>query len=475
MELDDLQIRIEADAANASNAINKLVNGLTRLGKSVSNVDSSKLQNISTGIRNVSDAVTGFKGDKSKDFAALARSIGKLSSIDTNSLYSTSSAMKNLASGMSGMSGINVSGVLGVADALQKLGGVKATTGTENLIKIKDDLANFVKGLNSIGSVSFDVNSLATLLTAINKLGGKSITQGTANLPTLSAQLQNLVRQMNNIGSLSFDTSSLSQLVMAISKLGGSSIARAVANMPALEKSLSSLLTTLSAMPPISTNVIQMTNALANLASQGSKVGTASKQIKNSFDKVSSSSKKTTNSVTSLAAAFGKFYASYFFVIRGIKSLWKSIEGTTDYIEAFNYYAVAFNKIGTEWAGDFEKYGKELGYKTAEEYSASFAERVNEKLGKMSGLNVNIESGLLEESRMKNLGLNIQEITQYASQLASVTNSLGQTGETTTAVAKSMTMLAGDISSLFNVDFETVANNLQSGLIGQSRAEFLVA
>lgn len=33
-----------------------------------------------------------------------------------------------------------------------------------------------------------------------------------------------------------------------------------------------------------------------------------------------------------------------------------------------------------------------------------------------------------------------------------------------------MTMLAGDISSLFNVDYSTVAQNLQSGLIGQSRA-----
>ena len=33
-----------------------------------------------------------------------------------------------------------------------------------------------------------------------------------------------------------------------------------------------------------------------------------------------------------------------------------------------------------------------------------------------------------------------------------------------------MTMLAGDISSLFNVDYSQVAQNLQSGLIGQSRA-----
>lgn len=156
----------------------------------------------------------------------------------------------------------------------------------------------------------------------------------------------------------------------------------------------------------------------------------------------------------------------HFLVIRGIKSLWKSIEGTTDYIEAFNYYAVSFGKIASEWSGDFEKYG----YDSADAYAESFTDRVNKKLNKMSGLKVDIEKGLLVESGVKNLGLNIQEITQYASQLASVTNSLGQTGETTVAVTKSMTMLAGDISSLFNVDYQTVADNLQSGLIGQSRA-----
>ena len=153
-------------------------------------------------------------------------------------------------------------------------------------------------------------------------------------------------------------------------------------------------------------------------------------------------------------------------MIRGIKSLWKSIEGTTDYIEAFNYYTVAFNKVGKEWGKDFEQFG----YDNAEDYAQSFGNRVNELLGKMSGLKVDVDGGLISESGMKNLGLNLQEITQYASQLASITNSLGQTGEVTTAISKSMTMLAGDISSLFNVDFSTVATNLQSGLIGQSRA-----
>ena len=225
-------------------------------------------------------------------------------------------------------------------------------------------------------------------------------------------------------------------------------------------------MTTLSRAPTVSQNVIQMTNALTNLASQGSKVGTSSNSLQKSLYGVSTSARTATKSSWNLASAIGKFYATYFMVIRGSKKLIEAIKSTTDYIEAFNYQAVAFGKIGSEWDKDYEKYG----YDNATAYAESFKSRVNDTLGKLSGLKVNVQGGLLEESGAKNLGLNIQEITQYASQLASVTNSLGQTGEATTAITKSMTMLAGDISSLFNVDYSTVAQNLQSGLIGQSRA-----
>ena len=91
----------------------------------------------------------------------------------------------------------------------------------------------------------------------------------------------------------------------------------------------------------------------------------------------------------------------------------------------------------------------------------------------MSGLTIEVDAqgkGLLTASGLKNLGLNIQEVTQYASQLASVTNSVGQMGEVSLATASSLTKLGADLSSLFNIDYSDVMKNLQSGLIGQSRA-----
>lgn len=366
-DIDSLQIKIKADATNASNALNKLANSLTNFQRSLS-IDTSKLTSISNSIQSIANAANSINTSGIKNISTLTNSINRMGKIDTSGLSKISSALKTFSADMAGT----------------KVDGVG------------------------------DVASIAS----------------------------------------------------SISRLGGVASGRAITNIPLLAKNLKQLFTTLSTAPNVSDNIIRMTNALAGLASTGSASGRAANSLGRNLNTYTASAKRATKSTFSLAAAFGRFYATYFLVIRGIKSLWKSIEGTTDYIEAFNYYTVAFNKVGKEWGKEFEKYG----YDNAEDYAQSFGNRVNELLGKMSGLKVDVDGGLISESGMKNLGLNLQEITQYASQLASITNSLGQTGEVTTAISKSMTMLAGDISSLFNVDFSTVATNLQSGLIGQSRA-----
>ena len=355
----------------------------------------------------------------------------------------------------------------------------KANAAIDSLITKLGNLATSLGRVNGseLSTLSMNVTNLSASMKAINDVGTASFTRLAKNigqiagvdssaLNTVASSLNSTASAFNQFTAVSENAAQIGEVAKNIAKLGNKSVQTSITNMPQLATSLTNLLTTLASAPTVSNNVIQMTNALANLASQGSKVGSASRTIQRSLNGVHKSAQTATKSTWSLAKAFGKFYASYFLVIRGAKGLWKSIESTTDYIETFNYYTVAFNKIGSEWGKDFERYG----YDNATDYANSFSERVSALLGKLSGLQVDVEGGLLTADGAKNLGLNIQEVTEFASQLASVTNSLGQTGETTTAVAKSMTMLAGDISSLFNVDYSTVATNLQSGLIGQSRA-----
>lgn len=362
----------------------------------------------------------------------------------------------------------------------------KATSANNAINRLTKNLDKLSTSLNSlnVGNVKGLDKTLKSLanISNVSSNGATNITNLARALSTLSANANNIpilnrslsglsgslarfMATMSVAPSVNSNTLQMTQALAQLSRAGNNASATA-SNLANLGAQLRNFMQIMSTAPMVNQNTIQMTNALANLASQGSRVGRSSQSLVSGLNRTDRAMRTSTKSAWSLARAFGKFYANYFLIIRGAKALWSSIESTADYIEAYNYFNVAFGKVASEWEQDWEKYG----YENAEAYAESFTDRMNETLGKLSGIQIDSESGLLTDSGMKNLGLNIQEITQYASQLASVTNSLGQTGESTLAITQSMTKLAGDISSLFNVDYSTVAQNLQSGLIGQSRA-----
>ena len=358
-----------------------------------------------------------------------------------------------------------------------------AEASIDRLVRRLDSLATSINNVQSHGitKLASSVNQLSYSMKLMDSIDTRSFTRlaknisklstsNNAGLFTLSTGLNRLITSLNSMATVSQNAQNVGVLASNISKLGYKKVTDAVANLPKLTTELNNLLVTLSKAPTVSTNVIQMTNALANLATQGSKVGTASTSLVRGLNRYSTASNRASKSTFSLAAAFGKFYASYFLIIRGLKGVWSSIEGSADYIESFNYYTVAFEKIASEWDEKWESYGND----NAKRYANAFVTEMNDTLKKMSGVQLELSedftSGVLYETGLKNLGLNIREVTDFAARLASVTNSVGQVGEVSLATAESITRLAGDISSLFNVDFKDVATNLQSGLIGQSRA-----
>jgi phage-related protein len=235
-DIDELQIKIKADSAKASNSIESLVNNMNRLRESIS-FDTAKLSNIASGIRSISDAATGFKGGKSSEITSMVRALNKFSGVDANSIHGISSAVRDLASGIASVKAVDTSG-------------------------------------------------LTSMVSALSKIGGKASTQATKNLPALSAQLQNFVRQMNKIGALNFDMTNMSNLVTAISRLGSVASGRAVTNIPLLADNLKYLFETLSKAPNVSANILQMTQALGNLSNRS---GGAITGLNNSISNLSGS------------------------------------------------------------------------------------------------------------------------------------------------------------------------------------------
>lgn len=423
-DIDELQIKIKADSAKASDSIDKLASSLDSLGKSLS-FDTSKLSNIASGIRSMSDAATGFKGAKSKEITSLATALSKFSNVDTSSFYGISAEMKNLAAGMKDTKTIDASGIMNTAAALSKMGGTLATVGTSNLVKIKDDLAYFVKGMNSVGALNFDTTGLSNLITSISKLGLANSTQATANLPQISAQLQNFVRQMNKIGELKFDMTNMSSLVTSISRLGSVASGRAVNNIPLLADNLKYLFETLSKAPNVSANIIRMTEALANLAKTGASSGRAATSLGKSLNIFSGSANKAKSSSFSLAAALGKLYASYWLLFRAFSKIKDAIDISSSLTEVENVVRTTF--------GNYEKLIQDFS-----------------------------------KTSIQDFGMSELTAKQVASRFQAMGTAMGFSQGKMADMSLQLTKLTADMASFYDMEQSDVARNLQAVFTGET-------
>ncbi len=215
------------------------------------------------------------------------------------------------------------------------------------------------------------------------------------------------------------------------------------------------------------------TSRLSGIVDNSMKSATkTSSQCVDGFNKISNSMKSlnsmfgtTKNHMKSFSQIAGSFYANSFMFVRGVKKLGSAIEKAMDYTETYNYYNVTMDKIAKEFSGQWEKFG----YENAEDYANSFSNRLNNLTQKMTGFSIG-NDGVLSMTNGKNLGLDPNEMMNFQASIAAITNSVGLMGENSINTSKALSMLSADLSSLKNIDLSTAMTNLQSGLIGQSRA-----
>ena len=368
-EIDDLQIRIEAEASKANSAIDTLATKLDTLYNSLGRINGASVSSFASSVTQLSSAVQGVASIDGRTFTALARNFDKIASINSAGIGQSATAITDVA-------------------------------------------------------------------TAFSQLGNAS--QASANVATL---------------------------VSAVSKLGNKSVTTAITNIPQLATALNQLMATLSKAPTVNKSVIDMTNALANLAAQGSKVGSASHSVVNGLNRTNAAAKQTAISTKSLASAFGKFYANYFLLVRGFKALYGSMQSAMELTETVNYFEVTLRNIGENAKSDWEKYG----YESADAYAETFAQRLKQSTEKLTGFAVS-DTGKVTKSQFAGLGISPAMTTQYSAMFAQVANSIGMTEEASIALSEAFVRLGADWASLRNVDFEVAYEKLASGLSGQSRA-----
>lgn len=473
--VDSLNIQITAQANSASASIDKLSKKLNTLSVSLNSINASSLSGLSNSVQRLGKSMQTLNGIKATDFTRIAKGFERFTKIDVSGLYKASGGLNTLARSLSSLSSIqNLGNITPAINAIKNLARVNmGGFDTTKLTEISSTLGTLGTSLAGVGKID---SSVTRIVSAMARLAGSGQYVGnvTTELPTISEAVVKFVTDIQRVGTVD---ANITKLVDGIARLAsaGKKVKETTQNLKSLGDSIINLLNRLKHAPAINANIANTIQGLGSLAASGSRISTISDSagvrttrfgnaLRALKDRLTGANKSSKGFVSTI----GMFYARMFLVIRAVKAFGRAIGSAQDYIEEFNYFSVALDKIGKDSASQF----KEAGYDSAEEYAKSFRTRFAKLQTQMTGYEVDYDTGEAMSKGIHNLGLDLTEVMNFNASIAQITNSAGMLGETSIMASKALSMLSADWSSLSNQDLSDVMNNMQSALIGQSRAVY---
>lgn len=376
--IEELSIDIVSNLGNSDKALDRLSASLSKMSAALGGFDAGKFSAIGNGVGNLAVSMKSASGIKATDFSRIANGISKLNKADVSNLAAVGRGLSSLLVGFQGLSGVadGARNLATAASSIAKIGGVKVQAAINNMT----NMGPAVAALN-------------------NAFAG-----GIAPLPNIS------------------------EFVSSIAKLGGKATTNAITNLPQLANSLTQTMNTLSKAPKVSQNVISLTNALANLASQGSKARTAANGLSTAMDKVSTSGRRASIGILSFGTAIKSMLASAG-IILGI------------------YQIIQFGKSCIE-----------LGSSMTETQNV-----VDVAFGSMAS-----KANAFAKTTATQFGVSELSAKKYSGVLMSMYRSLGVAQENAANMAMGLTGRAGDIASFYNISTDDAYYKIRSAVSGET-------
>lgn len=321
---------------------------------------------------------------------------------------------------------------------LQDLGSTLNSLNGASISNFASGMSQLATSLRSVSSI--DTRTFSKIATNMEKLGNLD----TARLVSSASALKSMATELSGFANISKQSAEITQLTASISKLGSKSAGYAADNIRNLGSALKEVMTTLSSAPRVNSNIIQMTNALANLSQQGSKVGSASRSLVTGFSNTTKSIKSTRSGFRGLASTIGKFYATYWLVMRAVGKIGSAVDLASQLTEVQNVVDTTFGDMASK-VDDFTKTSiQDFGMSelTVKQISSRF-----QALGTSIGIS---SEQVANGTAVANKALMSQNNTLY------------KTTDSMADMSLNLTRLAGDMASFYDVDQADVAKSLQS-------------
>ena len=538
MTIDSLQIEIASSSAKAEQSIDRLCASLMGL-----NTPLKKIGNNVGNLRKMITTLSTLQNFKMPNLSKTVDELERISKIDFSKLQGktldfnikvsgvskmermkyaimdvelvaeqVSNALKNMTRAYSVISKTDVkgSGFNGFANGIKKIVDASNKFDMNTFNSMSDSTEKFARELSGIDAKTSGVaslaNGIARLITASSKFNPSSFNE-------VSNAIHKLCDDLRNAGKDTELTSSfaraISSLISTVNKFDDSS-----KNFASVTSELSNLFTTISNIP-ISDNVAQTANALAELSKNGrianssmndmasqitnnnrevqvaknvfntlgdslktfvsliKKIGSAlsnaiNKTLTTSLNvflstikKIGASLKTLGSEITKLNSKFIKFAgAGLNNAISGIKNLWKELSGAKENVNSVNSLQFSFKNLLTTIIGFRGITGVFNWAKEALTLGGDITE-IDHIVESVFGENM---TGYIENwsrSAIKNFGIAQGAAKQYAGTLNAMFKASNISSDKSSVMALKMVELAGDLSAFYNIDTADAYQKIQ--------------
>lgn len=496
--VDNLDIRVAADANRAVKSLNNLVSTLNKVNKAFSGMNTKSVSAFSSNVNKLASSMRALNGIKisTPNISGLTKQLNNLGKVDFSKISSAGKPIKELSSALSSLSGLSsvsipkleTKNINSIINAVEKLGKIdsgslpkvadglnKAATSLQTLSNLKFNDSGLNKTINALNrlfqadfgkfnpadfekitssisvlgnmpDVSSSVNRFVSSLSRLTNAGEKT-GQSANDIFRLGQELRKAVKQFSAVGSINADVNMFVQSIARLASAGNKT-SQTASGLSTLAKETLEFFKAMQNAPKISENTIRMTQALAQLATAGGKVGTSTNTVTSAFNKLASVGNKTLSAMKKVANG----------IVSAFQRIGNSSGGLTK--AQFSLSNLLKTAVGFRLGYGLLNFGKQafqLGSDITEVENV-----VDVAFGGMAQSAYDFASTAQEQ-----FGLSELSALRYSGILMSMFNASGIAQRDAAEMSTTLTGLAGDLASFYNIGQDDAFTKLRSALAGE--------
>ena len=443
--VDNLNIQLSADANRAVQSLNSLKSTLNSISTAFTK-DISGMRKFSKEIGTLSASMQSLSKIKfsAPDMSGMNKMLKSLNGMDSSGAKKTADGIEKVVNSFNklGNANFNDSGIDKTISALKRLFKVDMSKFNPNdFVRITDSIAK----LGTIPDVSNGVNRFVSSLSRLANAGAKT-GQSANSVLKLGQETKKAAEEMRSVGTINNDINLFVQSIARLASAGGKT-AQTASGLGVLAQETLKFFRAMQKAPKISNNTLQMTQALAQLANAGGKVGTATNTVTSSFNKLSAVGNKTMSTIKKVASN----------IVSSFKQIGNSTNGINQaQVSLSNLIKTAVGFRGLYSFLNFGKQAFNLGSDITEVENV-----VDVAFGSMRDMAYEFAATTKEQ-----FGISELSALKFSGTLMAMFNSSGIAQKQAAEMSTTLTGLAGDIASFYNISQEEAFTKIRAGMSG---------